>query len=82
MLSRGLRQSFGRRSASGVRPSEHGSAIRSSHLCGPARDFTGVDSVGTVRVAEFLGDQQDDVIRADAAGAVRSLLGLWELHVQ
>jgi predicted nucleotidyltransferase len=40
------------------------------------RDFTGVDSVGTVRVAEFLGNQQDEAIRADAAGAVRSLIGL------
>ncbi len=40
------------------------------------RDFIGVDSVGIVRVAEFLGDAQDANIRADAAGAVRSLLGL------
>jgi predicted nucleotidyltransferase len=40
------------------------------------RDFTGVDSVGTVRVAEFLGNGQDETIRADAAGAVRSLLRL------
>jgi len=40
------------------------------------RDFTGVDKVGTMRVAEFLGDPQDETIRADAAGAVRSLLGL------
>jgi hypothetical protein len=40
------------------------------------RDFASVDSVGPRRVAEFLGDQEDETIRADAAGAVRSLLGL------
>ena len=40
------------------------------------RDFTGVDSVGPLRVAEFLGNRQDEAIRADAAGAVRSLLSL------
>lgn len=40
------------------------------------RDFAQVDSVGPLRVAEFLGDQQDDTIRADAAGAVRSLLSI------
>ena len=40
------------------------------------RDFTKVDSVGTIRVAEFLGDRDNETIRADAAGAVRSLLGL------
>ena len=40
------------------------------------RDFAGVDSVGTKRLAEFLGDAEDEAIRADAAGAVRSLLQL------
>ena len=40
------------------------------------RDFTGNDNVGTKRVAEFLGDPQDESIKADAAGAVRSLLRL------
>ena len=40
------------------------------------RDFAGVDSLGPMRAAEFLGNQQDETIRADAAGAVRSLLGL------
>lgn len=40
------------------------------------RDFAGVDSVGTKRVAEFLGDAEEATIRADAAGAVRSLLRL------
>lgn len=39
-------------------------------------DFAGVDSVGTKRLAEFLGDTQDEAIRADAAGAVPSLLQL------
>ncbi|MFN0195719.1 MAG: hypothetical protein ACKVT0_03185 [Planctomycetaceae bacterium] len=39
-------------------------------------DFTKIDSVGVIRVAEFLGHQQDETIRADAAGAVRSLLRL------
>lgn len=39
-------------------------------------DFSGIDLVGTVRVAEFLGDPQDEMVRADAAGAVRSLLAL------
>lgn len=40
------------------------------------RDFTAIDSVGTVRVAEFLGNPQDEAICADAAGVVRGLLGL------
>ena len=40
------------------------------------RDFATIDSVGPFRVAEFLGDREDTVVRADAAGAVRSLLGL------
>lgn len=40
------------------------------------RDFIRVDSVGIMRLAEFLGDQEDETIRADAAGAVRSLIGL------
>jgi predicted nucleotidyltransferase len=39
-------------------------------------DFSGIDRVGTRRVAEFLGDPQDETVRADAAGAVRSLLEL------
>jgi hypothetical protein len=39
-------------------------------------DFSGIDRVGTMRVAEFLGDPQDEAIRADAGGAVRSLLAL------
>lgn len=39
-------------------------------------DFSQSDQAGTMRVAEFLGDAQDDTIRADAAGAVRSLLKL------
>lgn len=37
-------------------------------------DFVTVDSVGTIRFAAFLGNQADETIRADAAGAVRSLL--------
>jgi hypothetical protein len=40
------------------------------------RDFAGVDSVGTMRLADFLGDAEDEAVRADAAGAVRSLLQL------
>jgi predicted nucleotidyltransferase len=40
------------------------------------RDFAGVDSVGTKRVAEFLGDSEEETIRADAAGVVRSLIRL------
>ena len=44
------------------------------------RDFVSVDSVGPLRVAEFLGDQQDAAIRADAAGAVRSLLTFCAKH--
>jgi predicted nucleotidyltransferase len=40
------------------------------------RDFLSLDSVGPLRFAEFLGNQQDDAIRADAAGAVRSLVAL------
>jgi hypothetical protein len=39
-------------------------------------DFAEIDHVGTMRVAEFLGDRQDEAIRADAAGAARSLLTL------
>ena len=39
-------------------------------------NFVGVDSVGTKRVAEFLGDSEDETVRADAAGAVRSLISL------
>jgi len=44
------------------------------------RDFTGVDKVGTMRVAEFHGDPKDETIRADAAGAVRSLLRLCQYN--
>jgi hypothetical protein len=40
------------------------------------QDFTAVDSVGTMRAAEFVGDPQDEAGRADSAGAVRSLLEL------
>jgi hypothetical protein len=39
-------------------------------------DFSAIDHVGVMRVAEFLGDPQDEDIRADAAGAVRALLAL------
>jgi len=38
------------------------------------RDFAALDLLGPTRVAEFLGSPQDETIRADAAGAVRSLL--------
>lgn len=40
------------------------------------RDFSTIDSIGVVRSAEFLGDPQDEAIRADAAGSVRTLLRL------
>lgn len=40
------------------------------------RDFASVDSVGPKRVAEFLGNSDEETIRADAAGVVRSLLRL------
>lgn len=40
------------------------------------RDFAAFDSVGVLRFAEFLGSQDDEALRADAAGAVRSLLAL------
>ncbi|HVA49797.1 MAG TPA: hypothetical protein VNH11_25745 [Pirellulales bacterium] len=53
----------------GAQPTEDAIAIL-------ARDFEGVDSVGPMRVAEFLGDRRDADIRADAAGAVRALLEL------
>jgi hypothetical protein len=39
-------------------------------------DFAGIDFLGPRRVAEFLGSPQEETIRADAAGAVRSLLSL------
>ncbi len=39
-------------------------------------DFSGIDRVGAKRVAEFLGNAQDETVRADAAGVVRSLLKL------
>ena len=38
------------------------------------RDFTSAGLVGPARVAEFLG-QEDDDLRADVAGVVRELLG-------
>lgn len=40
------------------------------------RDFRDVDSVGARRVAAFLGDPDNEAIRADAAGSVRRLLSL------
>ena len=40
------------------------------------QDFTEIESVGTKRVAEFLGDPENETVRADASGAVRSLLKL------
>ncbi len=40
------------------------------------RDFSGVDAIGVVRFAEFLGNREDEAMRADAAGAVRSLLAM------
>jgi hypothetical protein len=40
------------------------------------RDFIGVESVGIVRFAEFLGNRDDETLRADAAGAARSLLAM------
>jgi predicted nucleotidyltransferase len=39
-------------------------------------NFTTIDSVGTKRVAEFLGDSENEDIRADASGLVRNLLKL------
>lgn len=39
-------------------------------------DFSAITLAGPMRVAEFLGDPQDETVRADAAAAVRSLLGL------
>jgi hypothetical protein len=39
-------------------------------------DFSAITLAGPMRVAEFLGDPQDETLRADAAAAVRSLLGL------
>lgn len=41
-----------------------------------ARDFATVNSVGSKRVSQFLGDSEDETVRADATGVVRSLLGL------
>ena len=37
-------------------------------------DFTGIDSVGAVRVARFITGSTDETIQADVAGFVRSLL--------
>lgn len=42
------------------------------------RDFTAVDALGPRRVATFLGEPEDEDICADAAGAVRELLRLWQ----
>ena len=39
-------------------------------------DFTNIDSVGIKRMAEFLGDPEDEEIRADASGLVSGLLKL------
>ncbi len=39
-------------------------------------DFTSIDSVGAKRVAEFLGDPENEDIRADASGLVSGLLKL------
>lgn len=39
------------------------------------RDFRLIDSVGPVRVAEFLGGQDDD-LQADVAGLVHALLDI------
>ena len=39
-------------------------------------DFTNIDSVGAKRVAEFLGDPDNEEVRADAAGLVSGLLRL------
>jgi hypothetical protein len=33
------------------------------------RDFTGVDTVGVVRFADFLGNREDEAMRADVRGA-------------
>lgn len=38
------------------------------------QDFTALNGVGTMRMAEFLRDADNDSLRADAAGAVRALL--------
>lgn len=38
------------------------------------RDFLSTDSVGIRRLAVFLGDEENEVVRADAAGSVRALL--------
>lgn len=40
------------------------------------RDFAEFESLGPKRVAEFLGDPENETVRADAAGVVRSLLTL------
>jgi len=40
------------------------------------QDFSALDSVGIKRFAEFLGRQEEDELRADAAAAVRSLISL------
>jgi hypothetical protein len=39
-----------------------------------AEDFAGPEAIGSVRVAEFLRDGNDEVIQADASGYVRTLL--------
>ena len=45
------------------------------------RDFARVDSVGMMRFAEFLGNPLEQTIRADGAGAARSLLSLCRKNV-
>ncbi len=40
------------------------------------QDFSDIDSIGIKRFAGFLGSQDDDELRADAAAAVRSLIFL------
>ena len=40
------------------------------------KDFTNIDSVGAKRMAEFLGDPENEGIRADASGLVSGLLRL------
>ena len=40
-------------------------------------DFAEIDSVGPVRVAEFLLGASDDAVQADARGLVLDFLDLW-----
>jgi hypothetical protein len=39
-------------------------------------DFASVESIGPRRVAEFMGDREDDAVRADAWGTVQAILRL------